>query len=105
DSSSDITTVDLTPSILDTQTSTYPIIPKSRLELKQKLVDTVLNMHCDDFKEYIAGDMKSKTFATCNLRKDIVWHVKVSTSNYNRHLQRRNKAEYVLWSQNASFKE
>ncbi|CAF1982946.1 unnamed protein product [Rotaria magnacalcarata] len=71
DSSSDITTVDLTPSIPDTQTSTYPIIPKSRLELKQKLVDTVLNMHCDDFKEYIAGDMKSKTFATCNLRKDI----------------------------------
>ncbi|CAF5165310.1 unnamed protein product, partial [Rotaria magnacalcarata] len=43
--------------------------------------------------------------ATCNLCKDIVCHVNVCTSNYNRHLQRRNKAEYELWSQNPSFKE
>ncbi|CAF2196710.1 unnamed protein product [Rotaria magnacalcarata] len=49
--------------------------------------------------------MKDKASATCNLCKDIVCHVNVCTSNYNRHLQRRNKAEYELWSQNASFKE
>ncbi|CAF5201863.1 unnamed protein product [Rotaria magnacalcarata] len=49
--------------------------------------------------------MKDKASATCNLCKDIVCHVNVCTSNYNRHLQRRNKAEYELWSQNPSFKE
>ncbi|CAF5189872.1 unnamed protein product, partial [Rotaria magnacalcarata] len=74
-SSSDIITVDLTPSTPDTQT------------------------------KYTASDMKDKASATCNLCKDIVCHVNVCTSNYNRHLQRRNKAEYELWSQNASFKE
>ncbi|CAF1049364.1 unnamed protein product [Rotaria magnacalcarata] len=74
-SSSDITAVDLAPSTPDTQT------------------------------KYTASDMKDKTSATCNLCKDIVCHVNVCPSNYNRHLQRRNKAEYELWSQNASFKE
>ncbi|CAF3334021.1 unnamed protein product [Rotaria sp. Silwood2] len=104
DSSSDITTIDLTPSTSDTQTSSSNN-DKSSCTVKTKIGRHGLEQYYDDFKEYTAGDMKGKTSAICTLCKDIVWHVKASTSNYSRHLQRKHKAEYELWSQNASFKE
>ncbi|CAF1558903.1 unnamed protein product [Rotaria sordida] len=73
--------------------------------VKTKIGRHGLEQYYEDFKEYITGDLKGKTSATCILCKEIVWHVKNSTSNYCHHLQRKHKAEYDLWSKNASDKE
>ncbi|CAM2728341.1 unnamed protein product [Rotaria socialis] len=54
--------------------------------------------------EYIAGDSKGKTSATCILCKETVWHLKNATSNYSRHLQREHKVEFDSWSKQA-YKE
>ncbi|CAF5059395.1 unnamed protein product, partial [Rotaria magnacalcarata] len=63
-----------------------------------------LEKYLENFKEYIAGDSKRKTSATCILCKEIVWHLKNATSNYSRHLQRKHKVEFDSWSKQA-YKE
>ncbi|CAF1621781.1 unnamed protein product [Adineta ricciae] len=61
-----------------------------------------LERYYNDFKEYTTGDLKGKTSARCALCKEQVWHVKNSTSNYSRHLQRKHPAEFQLWSEDVA---
>ncbi|CAF1416363.1 unnamed protein product [Rotaria sordida] len=104
DSSSDVATIDLTLPTSDTQISSSNDDKMSCI-VKTKIGRHGLEQYYEDFKEYIAGDLKGKTSATCILCKETVWDVKNSTSNYCRHLQRKHKAEYDLWSKNTSDKE
>ena len=104
DSSSDITTIDLTLPTANTQTSSSND-NKISSTVKAKIGRYGLEQYYEDFKEYNDGDLKGKTSAMCILCKELVWHVKNSTSNYSRHLQRNHKIEYDLWSTNSSMKE
>jgi hypothetical protein len=104
DASSDVTTIDLTLPTSDAQTSSSNDDRMSCI-VKTKIGRHSLERYFEDFKEYISGVLKCKTSATCILYKEIVWHVKNSTSNYCRHSQRKHKAEYDLWSKNSSGKE
>lgn len=65
---------------------------------KTKIGRQGLEQYFDDFKEYIVGNHKGKTSATCVLCKEMVWHVKNVTSNYSRHLQRKHKLEFDMWT-------
>ena len=58
----------------------------------------MVEKYFENFKEYIVGDNNGKTSATCILCKEIVWHLKYTISNYSRHLQRKHKVEFDLWS-------
>ncbi|CAF1276570.1 unnamed protein product [Rotaria sordida] len=104
DSSSNITTIDLTLPTADAQTSSSND-DKISCTVKTKIGRHGLEQYYEDFKEYNAGDLKGKTSAICILCKEMVWHVKGSTSNYYRHLQRKHKPEYDLWSKNESQKK
>ncbi len=97
DASSDVTTIGLTLPTSDAQTSSSNDDKMSCI-VKTKIGRPSLERYFEDFKEYISGGLKGKTSATCILCKEIVWHVKNSTSNYCRHLQRKHKPEYDLWS-------
>ena len=54
------------------------------------------NKYFENFKKYITGDNKGKISTTRILCKEIVWHLKYATSNYNRHLQRKHEVEFDL---------
>ncbi|CAF3892783.1 unnamed protein product, partial [Rotaria sp. Silwood1] len=95
DSSSDVKTIALTLLISGAQ------IRAPNDEKMSCIVKTKIGRHG---LEHIVGDLKDKTFATCILCKETLWHVKNSTSNYWRHLQCKHKDEYNLWSKNASDK-
>jgi hypothetical protein len=101
DSSSDIIIIELTLPTTDAQT-TSSSDDKMSCTVKTKIGRHGLEQYYENFKEYIAGDLKGKTSATCILCKETVWHVKNATSNYCRHLQRKHKAEYDLRSKSAS---
>ncbi|CAF1436072.1 unnamed protein product, partial [Didymodactylos carnosus] len=81
-------------------TKKYQIIPHNKSKGRHGL-----EQHYDDFKEYNVGDLKGKTSATCTICKETVWHLKSSTSNYSRHLQRNHPAEFQLWSTTNASKE
>jgi hypothetical protein len=99
DSSSNVATVDLTLPASDPQTSSSND-GKISFTVKAKIGRHGLEQHFEDFKEYNEGDLKGKTSAICIICKEQIWHVKASTSNYSRHLQRKHKIEYDLWSKN-----
>jgi hypothetical protein len=101
DSSPDVATIDLTVPSSDAQTNSSKD-DKVSCTIKTKIGRCGLEEYYEDFKEYLTGDLKGKTSATCILCKETVWHLKNSTSNYSRHLQRKHKAEFDLWSSNAS---
>jgi hypothetical protein len=65
---------------------------------KAKIGRHGLERYYENFTEHTAGDMKGKTSATCILCKELVWHLKHSTTNYSRHLQRHHAPEFQLWS-------
>lgn len=98
------TTIDLTLPTTNAQTSS-PNDNKISSTVKTKIGRHGLEDYYEEFKEYKEGDLKAKTSAMCLLCKELVWHVKNSTSNYSRHLQRKHNAEYKLWSQKISTKE
>jgi hypothetical protein len=87
DSSSNVETIDLAQSTSDAQTSSSND-NKMSCTIKAKIGRCGLEQYYEDFKEYFTGDYKGKTSATCTLCKEVVWHLKNSTSNYSRHLQR-----------------
>ncbi len=97
DSSSNTSTIDLTLSSSDVEMSSPKSI-KSPNTTKAKIGRHGLEQYYYDFKEYTAGDLKGKTSAICAICKETVWHLKASTSNYSRHLQRNHPAEFQLWS-------
>jgi hypothetical protein len=99
-SNTNTTTIDLTLSTSDTGASSSND-NKLSFTIKTKIGRHGLEQYFEDFKEYLTGDYKGKTSATCTLCKEVVWHLKTATSNYSRHLQRKHKAEFDLWS-NAS---
>ncbi|CAF2761053.1 unnamed protein product [Rotaria sp. Silwood2] len=100
-SSSDVTTIDLTLPTSDGQIKSSDD-DKMSFTVKTKIGRHGLEQYVEGFKEYIAGDLKGKTSVTCILYKVTVWRVKNPTSNYCRHLQRKHKAEYDLWSKNVN---
>lgn len=101
DSPTSATTIDLTLPASDAPMCP-PNVDKAFSSPKTKIGWHSLEQYYKDFKEYLTGDHKGKTSATCILCKETVWHLKNSTSNYSRHLQRKHKVEYDLWSTNAS---
>ena len=66
--------------------------------IKTKIGRNGLEKYFNDFKEYLTGEHKGKTSATCSLCQEVVWHMKNVTSNYNRHLQRKHKTEFEEWT-------
>ena len=101
DSPTTATTIDLTLSSSDAEMCSSNDNNTSSAT-KTKIGRHGLERHYKDFKEYLTGDLIGKISATCVLCNETVWHLKNSTSNYGRHLQRKHKAEFDLWSENAS---
>ncbi|CAF1531206.1 unnamed protein product [Adineta ricciae] len=99
-SSSDTMLIDLPLSTYDGQSS--PSIDGNMAEAscttKTKIGGQGLERYFNDFKEYIRGEQQGKTSAICALCKEMVWHVKNVTSNYSRHLQRKHKPEFDVWT-------
>lgn len=91
--------VALSPSSEETRTSENSI--RSEV-MKVKIGRQGLERYYNDFKEYLTGDLKGKTSAICAICKEQVWHLKNSTSNYSRHLQRKHADEFQQWSANAA---
>ena len=89
--------IDLTLSTPDTGTSFADDAKTSSL-IKTKIGPKGLEKYFENFKKYITGDNKGKISTTRILCKEIVWHLKYATSNYNRHLQRKHEVEFDLSS-------
>lgn len=64
---------------------------------KAKIGRKGLEKYFNDFKEYLSGEHKGKTSASCSLCKEVVWHMRHVTSNYSRHLQRKHKTDFEEW--------
>jgi hypothetical protein len=95
ESSSDISTIDMTVPTSDAETNSSNY-NKMFCMLKTKIGRHGFEQYFENFKEYITGNLKGKTSAICILCKEIVWHLKHSTSNYRRHLQRKHQVEFDL---------
>ncbi len=102
DSSSNVETIDLAQSTSDAQTSSSND-NKMSCTIKAKIGRCGLEQYYEDFKEYFTGDYKGKTSATCTLCKEVVWHLKNSTSNYSRHLQRLLNVILICWTKYFKF--
>mgnify|MGYP006897109283 CR=1 FL=1 len=95
--------IDLTVSASDAETS-FTNNENTLCLIKTTIGGKGLEKYFENYKEYIAGDNKGKTSATCIIYKEIVWHLKNATSNYIRHLKRKHKTEFETWSKQA-YKE
>ena len=95
--------IDLTVSASDAETS-FTNNENTLCLIKIRIGGKGLEKYFENYKEYIAGDNKGKTSATCILCKEIVWRLKNATSNYIRHLKRKHKTEFETWSKQA-YKE
>jgi hypothetical protein len=101
-SSSDTIFIDLSQPTPDVQPSSTTddnmILAQTSCTPKTKIGRQGLEQYFNDFKEYIGGEHQGKTSAICALCKEVVWHVKNVTSNYSRHLQRKHKPEFDVWT-------
>ena len=71
---------------------------------KAKIGRKGLEKYFNDFKEYLTGEHKGKTSATCSLCKEVVWHIRHVTSNYIRHLQRKHKTDFAEWIESVTVR-
>ena len=97
----DLPTIDLTLLTSDAQIEMVTADPDDTFSMtKIKIGRQDVEQYFKNFKEYSTEEHKGKTSATCILCKETVWHLKDSTANCSRHIQRKHKTEFELWSKN-----